>query len=111
MLDTVSLLDTPKRVKLQEKSQTLRAALKSFEHSFASEHGRKPKQNEIKNDVSIAGKYKEYRRIQDVLAGKIAYEKLSEQRSKPVASTGCSVALRNARPKSISNCSSGFCRW
>lgn len=70
------LLDSPKRARLNVQFTELRAALKTFERTFAEQNGRKPKQNDIKNDSSIAAKYKQYHKVQDVLVGKLAYEKL-----------------------------------
>jgi len=70
------LLDSPKRAHLQAQSSELRAALKTFEWTFAEQNGRKPKQNDIKNNPSIAAKYKQYHKVQDVLVGRLAYEKL-----------------------------------
>ncbi|KAI1608950.1 DNA replication regulator SLD2 [Exophiala viscosa] len=68
----ISLLDTPKSATLQKQADTLRAALKDFERTFAATHdGRKPGKSEIKADVAIAKKYTEYNKIRDVLAGKL----------------------------------------
>ncbi|KAL9616550.1 MAG: hypothetical protein Q9160_008592 [Pyrenula sp. 1 TL-2023] len=67
------LLDTPKRLWLTEKSDTLRADLKAWEKSFAATHdGRKAGRADIKYHVDIAKKYKEYNRVRDVLAGKVS---------------------------------------
>lgn len=78
MNDFETLLDTPKKKGLQAQSTELRLALKEFERAFVEDHGRKPKQTDIKNDLVIAAKYKKYQKLQDVLAGKTLYEKLLE---------------------------------
>ncbi|KAJ9650171.1 hypothetical protein H2198_010519 [Neophaeococcomyces mojaviensis] len=78
MYEAGILIDTPKKTSLRTQSTELRTALKEFERTFTEDHGRKPKQTDIKNDLTIAAKYKKYQRVQDVLAGKIAYEKLLE---------------------------------
>lgn len=69
------LLDTPKKASLQQQSTDLRSILKEFERTFTAENGRKPKQADIKTDNVIAEKYKEYHKIQDVLGGKLSFEK------------------------------------
>lgn len=79
MNDFETLLDTPKKKGLQAQSTELRLALKEFERSFVEDHGRKPKQTDIKNDLVIAAKYKRYQKVQDVLVGKTSYEKLFEE--------------------------------
>src|ERR1700761_4926757 len=71
-MDSVSLLDTPKRESLSSRSAHLRIALKDWEKSFAASHeGKKPEKDDIKADTDIAKKYKEYNRLRDVLAGRI----------------------------------------
>ena len=72
-MDTsVALLDTPKKATLQSRSSSLRAALKDFERTFAADHdGCKPSKDDIKADAEVAGKYKEYNKIRDVLSGKL----------------------------------------
>lgn len=82
MSTVTTLLDTPKKTSLQSQSINLRAALKEFERCFSEQHGRKPKQTDIKSDLNIATKYKEYQRVQDVLAGKVAYERLNDVKPK-----------------------------
>lgn len=77
MEEELILLDTPKKSFLQQQSTNLRGTLKEFERIFAIENGRKPKQADIKNNTNIAEKYKEYHRIQDVLAGRLSFEKLN----------------------------------
>lgn len=71
------LLDTPKKSSLQQQSRDLRGALKEFERKFAAENGRKAKQADIKLDFEVAAKYKEYHRIQDVLAGRLPVQQLN----------------------------------
>ncbi|KAK5086811.1 hypothetical protein LTS08_007224 [Lithohypha guttulata] len=77
-----SLLDTPRKTNLQCQSAELRLALKDYERTFTEQYGRKPKNADIRNDAVVAAKYKHYQRVQDVLAGKLAYEKLVEVKSK-----------------------------
>lgn len=74
----MNLLDTPKKKALEQQSAELRLALKAFERRFTEQHGSKPKQKDIKNDPIVASKYKQYQRVQDALAGKLAYEKVNE---------------------------------
>ena len=90
--DQSHLLDSPKRAALQDQSSHLRATLKTFERTFAEQNGRKPKQTDIKNDPSVAFKYKHYHKVQDVLAGKLAYETLSEV--KPAGKLGTKTHVR-----------------
>lgn len=72
MDDSIALLDTPKKATLQSRSSSLRAALKDFERTFAADHnGCKPSKDDIKADAEVAGKYKEYNKIRDVLSGKL----------------------------------------
>ena len=86
------MLDSPKRAALQDQASHLRAALKTFERTFAEQNGRKPKQNDIKNDPSVAFKYKHYHKVQDVLSGKLSYEKLSKV--KPAGKLGTKTHIR-----------------
>lgn len=71
------LLDTPKKQNLQQQSKDLRGALKDFERQFVAENGRKAKQADIKRNLDIAAKYKEYHRTQDVLAGRLPLKQLN----------------------------------
>ena len=72
MDDSIALLDTPKKASLQSRSSYLRGALKDFERTFAAEHhGCKPSKDDIKANAEVAGKYKEYNNIRDVLSGKL----------------------------------------
>ncbi len=76
-MDTVELLDTPKRTALSSRSTTLRTKLKDWEKSFAASHdGRKPGKDDIKANLELAETYKEYNRVRDVLAGKLGAEAL-----------------------------------
>lgn len=81
-MEDVVLLDTPKRTDLQKQAAVLRTALKTFEHDFAEQHGRKPLQADIKQDPTIAKQYKRYQRIQQVQAGKLTYAELNERKEK-----------------------------
>ncbi|KAK5942637.1 hypothetical protein PMZ80_005202 [Knufia obscura] len=82
------LLDSPKKAHLLGQSTELRAALKNFERTFAERNGRKPKQNDIKSDPSLAAKYKQYHKVQDVLAGKLSYEALDEAKPRRKSKSG-----------------------
>ncbi|KAJ6783983.1 hypothetical protein PWT90_07646 [Aphanocladium album] len=56
----------------EQKSKQLRADLKKWESEWASSHGgSKPGRKDIKDNPSIAAKYKEYNQTRDILAGKI----------------------------------------
>src|SRR5882757_2439112 len=78
MDDSITLLDTPKRVSLQSQADKLRATLKDYERTFATEHnGRKPGKDDIKADAIIVAKYKEYNKVSEVLAGKRSLETLN----------------------------------
>ncbi|KIX01054.1 uncharacterized protein Z518_10120 [Rhinocladiella mackenziei CBS 650.93] len=104
MDDNVSLLDTPKRVSLQSQANTLRAELKDFERKFAAAHDdRKPGKDDIKADVAIAAKYKEYNKVRDVLAGKLGLDALNKQQSQPTrrrrGRTDSAISLTPHRPR------------
>ncbi|KAI3325390.1 hypothetical protein HD806DRAFT_490207 [Xylariaceae sp. AK1471] len=56
----------------EAKSSKLRAELKQFEADWASRNGgKKPNRQDIKQNPSIASKYKDYNHVRDVLAGKL----------------------------------------
>ncbi|KIY02645.1 uncharacterized protein Z520_01110 [Fonsecaea multimorphosa CBS 102226] len=81
-MDTlIPLLDTPKRASLQSQADSLRIDLKGYERTFAARNGgRKPDKGDIKADLVIAAKYKEYNRVRDVLAGKRSIDLLNTPR-------------------------------
>ena len=97
MDESIALLDTPKKASLQSRSSFLRASLKHFERTFAADnHGRKPGKDAIKANADIAGKYKEYNKIRDVLAGKLtlaALEVPSPSKRKRTHSRAESLAI------------------
>ena len=97
MDESIALLDTLKKASLQSRSSVLRASLKHFERTFAADnHGRKPGKDAIKANADIAGKYKEYNKIRDVLAGKLtlaALEAPSPSKRKRTYSRAESVAI------------------
>ncbi|KAI1385357.1 DNA replication/checkpoint protein [Hypoxylon trugodes] len=65
-------MDAEERQQYEETSKQLRAELKRFESDWARHNdGRKPRRENIKENPEIAGKYKEYNRIRDILAGKL----------------------------------------
>ena len=83
MANDVCLLDTPKKLSLRRQADTLRAALKDFERSYSADHnGCKPSKIDIKENAGIAGKYKQYQRVQEVLAGKLAVAVLEDSSPK-----------------------------
>ncbi|KAI0532173.1 DNA replication/checkpoint protein, partial [Xylaria digitata] len=64
-------MDEEARRRYEAKSSQLRTELKQFEADWASRNGgKKPGNRDIKNNPSIASKYKKYNHIRDVLAGK-----------------------------------------
>lgn len=63
-------MDNPE---LEQRSNLLRQELKAWEKQFATEHdGRKAERDDIKAEPTISQKYKEYNKLRDVLAGKVA---------------------------------------
>ena len=71
-----SLLDTPKCLSIQSQASQIRIDLKDFERTFVEQNGRKPKQSDIKQNAEVAAKYKQYQRLQDVLSGRLEWDKL-----------------------------------
>ncbi|KAJ8122268.1 hypothetical protein ONZ43_g1494 [Nemania bipapillata] len=64
-------MDEDARRRYEAKSCQLRTELKQFEADWASRNaGKKPGRQDIKQNPSIASKYKKYNHIRDVLAGK-----------------------------------------
>ncbi|KAI0148522.1 hypothetical protein GGR57DRAFT_474577 [Xylariaceae sp. FL1272] len=64
-------MDDSQRLAYEAKASKLRAELKRFEADWAtSHHGRKPGRLEIKEHPDVAGKYKAYNQLRDILAGK-----------------------------------------
>lgn len=71
-MDSIPPLDTPRRESLASHLAYLRIVLKDWEKSFAASHaGKKPEKDDIKADIDIAKKYKEYSKLRDGLAGRI----------------------------------------
>ncbi|KAI1273551.1 DNA replication/checkpoint protein [Xylaria sp. FL0933] len=65
-------MDEDARRRYEAKSAQLRAELKQFEADWASRNGgKKPGRQDIKQNPSIASKYKKYNHVRDVLAGKL----------------------------------------
>ena len=90
MSDSLSILDNETRRKYEQRQQSLRAELKIWERSFAANHeGRKANRDEIKEDINIASKYKEYNYVRDVLAGKAKLSRAEKavEKSRDVQST------------------------
>lgn len=78
MEQSVPLLDTPKKLRLQSQADELRTALKDFERNFAAEHkGQKPGREDIKANAEIQNKYSEYSKLRNVLDGKLSIEVLN----------------------------------
>ncbi|KAI1129740.1 DNA replication/checkpoint protein [Nemania abortiva] len=64
-------MDDDARRRYEAKSSQLRTELKQFEADWASRNGgKKPGRQDIKQNPSIASKYKKYNHVRDVLAGK-----------------------------------------
>ncbi|GAP85038.1 putative DNA replication regulator SLD2 [Rosellinia necatrix] len=64
-------IDEEARRRYEATSSQLRAELKQFEADWASRNGgKKPGRQDIKQNPSIASKYKQYNHVRDVLAGK-----------------------------------------
>ncbi|KAI0551031.1 DNA replication/checkpoint protein [Xylaria curta] len=64
-------MDEDVRRRYEAKSSQLRTELKQFEADWASRNGgKKPGRQDIKQNPSIASKYKKYNHVRDVLAGK-----------------------------------------
>ncbi|KAI8949155.1 DNA replication/checkpoint protein [Xylaria longipes] len=65
-------VDEDVRRRYEAKSSQLRTELKQFEADWASRNGgKKPGRQDIKQNPSIASKYKKYNHVRDVLAGKL----------------------------------------
>ena len=98
-MESLHLLDTPKRVVLKTRSATLRGHLKGWEKSFAASHsGHKPGKDDIKQDPDIAAKYKEYSRVRDVLTGKLEVDSLAAPTPRSRSSRkGNDTSLEGAR--------------
>ncbi|GAB1317524.1 hypothetical protein MFIFM68171_07734 [Madurella fahalii] len=65
-------MDEQARAGYESRSLQLRAELKKWENDWASTHGgKKPGRDDIKQNVDIAQKYKQYNKLRDILAGKI----------------------------------------
>ncbi|KAI0189094.1 DNA replication/checkpoint protein [Xylaria flabelliformis] len=64
-------MDEDARRRYEAESSQLRTELKQFEADWASRNGgKKPGRQDIKQNPSIASKYKKYNHVRDVLAGK-----------------------------------------
>ncbi|CAK7201855.1 hypothetical protein SEUCBS139899_004570 [Sporothrix eucalyptigena] len=67
------MLDVTERATVEAESQQLRLALKTWETTWAREHGgAKPARGDISRNPEIAKKYKAYNHTRAVLSGKIA---------------------------------------
>ncbi|KAI1438096.1 DNA replication/checkpoint protein [Xylaria sp. CBS 124048] len=65
-------MDEDTKQRYEAKSAQLRIELKQFEADFAGRNGgKKPSRQDIKQNPSIASKYKKYNHVRDVLAGKL----------------------------------------
>ncbi|KAJ2976308.1 hypothetical protein NUW58_g8118 [Xylaria curta] len=65
-------MDDSSRQRYEAKASQLRIELKQFEADWASRNGgKKPGRQDIKQNPSIASKYKKYNHVRDVLAGKL----------------------------------------
>ncbi|KEF62888.1 uncharacterized protein A1O9_00862 [Exophiala aquamarina CBS 119918] len=117
MAESATLIDTPKRGKLQSQANDLKIALKDFERTFAAEHdGKKPGREDIKANAEISSKYKEYNKLRDVIAGKLGIDALNvpsqqEQnariRQRKHHRTDSAISLNPHRPHSMETPSKG----
>lgn len=111
MEDELPLLDTPKKRKLQSQAESLKLALKDFERRHAAAHnGKKPSREDIKANATISGKYKEYNKVRDILAGKLSVEALnasqrsqSQSRARKHERTDSAVSVTPRRPSNRHN--------
>ena len=99
----MSLLDTPLRTSLSTQSTTLRADLKEFERDFFAKHSRRPGRDDIKQDGTIAAKYKDYNKVRDVLSGKIPAESLNDPSSPTQRRKQSSATNHNISPSQTRN--------
>ncbi|TQV92202.1 DNA replication regulator SLD2 [Cordyceps javanica] len=77
-------MDDKAKASYERKSKELRADLKKWESEWAGAHdGTKPGRQDIKENPSIAAKYKEYNKTRDILAGRIPVPTTKEQQSNP----------------------------
>ncbi|KAI1817010.1 DNA replication/checkpoint protein [Poronia punctata] len=75
-------MDEATRQKYEAKSTQLRAELKQFEADWAGRNsGKKPGRHDIKQNPSIASKYKKYNEVRDILAGKLPAPSTMRKRS------------------------------
>ena len=65
-------MDDNQKAEYEARSKQLRADLKQWESEWAKTHmGKKPGREDIKANLDIAQKYKDYNKARDILAGKI----------------------------------------
>ncbi|KAF4594959.1 DNA replication regulator SLD2 [Ophiocordyceps camponoti-floridani] len=84
-------MNDEQKLHYQSRAKDLRAQLKRWEEEWATAHeGNKPGRQDIKSRRDIAGKYKEYNRVRDVLSGKVpppeAKDSGSKRRGQPLPS-------------------------
>ncbi|KAM0262424.1 hypothetical protein ACHAQJ_001675 [Trichoderma viride] len=66
-------MDESLKKEYEAKAQKVRADLKQWEAHWAKTHaGKKPGREDIKNNPVIAQKYKDYNKLRDIIAGKLA---------------------------------------
>ncbi|KAL6877474.1 DNA replication/checkpoint protein [Trichoderma longibrachiatum] len=66
-------MDENVKKEYEAKAQKVRTDLKQWEADWAKTHdGKKPGRDDIKNNPVIAQKYKEYNKLRDIIAGKLA---------------------------------------
>ncbi|PKS11219.1 hypothetical protein jhhlp_002980 [Lomentospora prolificans] len=74
-------MDPARKAALEDQSQTIRTALKEWEHQWSASHGgSKPSRDAIKANPDIARKYKEYNKLRDILSGRIKDDSTSTKR-------------------------------
>ncbi|KAI2631250.1 DNA replication/checkpoint protein [Xylaria nigripes] len=95
-------MDEDTRQRYEAKSAQLRTELKQFEASWASRNGgKKPGHQDIKQNPSIASKYKQYNHVRDVLAGKLPATPSRSQRHKRGSENHQSVTTPSKRLKHV----------
>ncbi|KAK0649390.1 DNA replication/checkpoint protein [Cercophora newfieldiana] len=73
-------MDSETKARYEGQSLALRAELKTWEGSWAKDHGgKKPSREDIKQNPDIAQKYKQYNKLRDILSGKIPPESANSQ--------------------------------
>ncbi|KAH6686854.1 DNA replication regulator SLD2 [Plectosphaerella plurivora] len=93
-------MDVLQKASFEAQSKLLRAELKTFETTWAKEHGgKKPGRDDIKNSGDMAEKYKQYNKIRDILSGKVPPPSKHDAQPKKRASTDFKSTTPSKRQK------------